>query len=1038
LQRVLILTAMLLILPISGHAEDYWQQRTHYRIDAVFLPDSNEIAGTSELRYWNNSPDTLRQVFFHLYYNADRPGSYRDKLWRREGYYGVANADSSEWGRMEIDSLCIAGTPVDLHKTRFDNTIWEIPLAASLMPHDSLDFRVVYRCQIPKSGWRNGAKGEHYDVAQWYPRIAVYDRDGWHAYQHLDNGEFYADFGDYDVTLRAPRKFHIAHTGLLVNEAELFPGLPQGSRDTILTDILAQKKEDKDTTKSPDSLRAFGGTVQHEAAPAADSAKSEDTSSTRTWVMHAERVIDFAWGTDPKFIWDRTRTDSGVIIDCIYTPQAKKHWQKNGAEFTRFCIELYSRKFGQYPYPRFTLVAGNISGGVEYPMLTFMGQGLSHMPRYSLFSITAHEVAHNWFYGLVASDEIRQPFMDEGFTDFATCVAHEAYFGRWGNSYAHRTHTDSLFSDPDDERTANQRSYVRLRSRIDDEPPLATSADKWTVGMYYHTLIYRKTATVLYALMDVLGEDKFWECMHHYFDSWQFRHPGREDMYLCFNQCAGQNLEWFWEQWFEQNWTLDYELKSVHSVQTDSGCAVEATVQRHGEAVMPATLRFELSNGAHIDRKLSLEPWLAAETEHTYLLSLPLGRDGSVNRVVLDPELYLPDLNRTNNTTGILPVQVRFAPPEAIYPNRRVSLPLDHHRIEHQPRLWYNEIDGVDLGYCADLSWLDLAHKWNAETSIGTESGVIDWQVGHDEIWEGLSRRTHWGLQQRRRDGRWDVEVFAQHALSSSFFDTNEVRLSIRAGDVNHGFRDYLHAQSPWSDGRWTEIELRYRRPMERRYHAHSFTGVVRTSVFESDFDYRQLEAGFASRWRLLHAPVFQTRLYVSMFGGDPPLQRRPSLGTASGATYFEDPYYRAQGTLPARGFTDAHLFLPGGGDLHGYVDRLAYPDNMAALNVLHEAGLPEILVPGGIPIVTRNLSAIDVGIFGDAGFFWNNEQKLIDGKGLGNAGLTLAYDMPYRLIERLLGDRKIRAYFPIWVSDPVPGEDNLEFRWLLTYSRRW
>jgi len=1036
-----LLTVVALAWPLSAAANDYWQQRTHYTIDADFFPDSNRIVGHLHLRYWNQSPDTLREVYFNLHQNAFRPGSELDLLRRSQKDYDMADLDSAAWGWLDVRSLSVGDLAVPVDPANVRKTVWQLSLPAPLVPGDSLDFKIDFRCQIPRAGFRNGARGQHFDVAQWYPRIAVYDRRGHHAYPLLDNGEFFADFGDYDVTLRAPEQYLIAHTGMLQNESELFPGLPAGSADTILIDILKEPKKDRpaeDSTADADAPEIVA--LQDSTAAPADSSSGAkaDTAKSRTWIMRAENVIDFAWAADPKFRWDRTRTKDGVLIDCFYTPASTEHWQRNGADYTRFCIEFFRERFGAYPYPRFALVAGNIGGGVEYPMLSFMGQRTRATPRYSLFSLTAHEVAHNWFYGLLASDEVAEPFLDEGTADFATVLAHEARFGRWDNNHERSSRLDSWFGDPDDERSSEQRNYLRFRSQIEDEPPLATSAEAWPSGGYYSVLIYNKGATVLFALMDVLGEETFWRGMRRYWDQWHFKHPTERDMFECFEQEAGRNLQWFWEAWYHQNWTLDLALDDLKLVQTAQGTIIRARVKRRGRVAMPATMRVTAAGDRHVDFRLPVEPWLALEVDHTFEFPWPDSLPAEVDGAVIDPDLFLPDLNRTNNYSGAMPLDVCFAPPEFVMPGRRRTLPLDKRSVEHQPRLWYNEQDGVEPGWAGWSSWLGIADRWSATASVGTESGAFDWRIAHDESWEGLSRLWQWGASHEMRDGRWNLELHARRDLDPHSRAEHQLQLAWRLAETRDRLSSYLHAQTPWSEGRRSEVELDYRRPFYFRHHTQRLKARLTGSFVESNFSYQQAALELAGEWQLPALPSFFSRAYLSLQGGRPPLEKRPGLASASAFDYFDDPFYRSRGTLPPRGFSEAHLFLPGGGHMPGYLGQFIYPDNMATLSAAHESELPEFALPRGIPLLSRSLRAISIGAFADGGWIWNNNHTLGEADFLADLGITVSYDIPYGLITRLVGSRPIRAYFPLWISDPLPGDDAVEFRWQIAFSRSW
>jgi hypothetical protein len=565
--KKLISSVVLAILLGNLSASGYWQQEVHYKIDAEFRPKEDKIIGQQTLIYSNNSPDTLNTVYFHLYLNAFQPGSPMDHSYQERDFYWLSNLPRSQWGSMEIKELRVNDHPVYSYQTEF--TVMSVQLSEPLLPDKQATFYLEFEDKIPTRGARMGKLGRHYDIGQWYPRIAVYDRFGWHNDHYLGSGEFYGDFGTFEVNFTAPGEYIIAHTGRLLNQEELFPGLPKAAEDTILFDILRKYQEPKDSTQEKEIIatRPAKGGNHDSAEGGADAAEDTADAATRTWKIRAERVHDLFLAADPDFVWDRAQLKN-TTINAFYTRDVMHTW-KDAARETRFCLKFLSQKLGPYPYDQFSTVAGAVRGGMEYPQIVTMSKRIGGQNNHRFFSILAHEVAHNWFYGLLGSNQVRQACMDEGFTSFATVLLMEARYGRHNNFYTWPDWIQRKFYANDDERSRYARDYLKNANRKKEEP-IDTHSDRFVDPGNYTLAVYTKTASVLFMLQYVLGDSLFDLAMKEYYQKWRWKHPYLDDFQQVAEGISNLELDWFFQQWFEKTWRLDYGIAGVKSRRQDN------------------------------------------------------------------------------------------------------------------------------------------------------------------------------------------------------------------------------------------------------------------------------------------------------------------------------------------------------------------------------------------------------------------------------------------------------------------------------------
>jgi aminopeptidase N len=624
--------------------EGYWQQDVHYTIKAILNDNAEIINGEETLVYTNNSPNTLTEAYFHLYQNAVQPGSLTDELYkqnRAKVTYG--QYESQKLGtvihniQINPEETPIKDEPHESQNIAFEiqNTLLKIKLPTPLKPGEQITFQINFTTYFDRGSIRRRMKVydhhgyKHFNGVHWYPRICVYDRKfTWETDQHVEK-EFYGDYGYFDISLTLPNHYIAEATGTLVNKEEVLPAALRKQLD------IANFK-DKPIGSQPSVIVPPDGTY-------------------KTWHYQAVNVHDFAWTADPTYRIGET-TWNGVQCVAIAQENNAKGWQQT-AQFTAKVIATYSRDFGLYNYPK--IVCADAADGMEYPMITLDG---GYYPSHQ--SLIAHEVGHNWFFGMVGSNETYRAALDEGFTQFLT-------------AWCMRKLTKE--SQPELKRAF--AGYMEDAIDGTDEILETHSNDFHSAtghgGGYKH--VYYKTASMLYNLQYYLGDSVFLEAMKNYVEQWKFCHPYIEDFRNSIIQSTQTDLNTFFDQWFQTNKAADYSIKRITPLKQANYYRV--TLQRNGKMVMPVDLDFLISpnttqstinNNGNSNRNVSqsdifyavtipvtqyqkpgrynLKPWIGWDKlRPTYTFDIEMPVDGKVKQVWLDRSGRLADINRVNN-----------------------------------------------------------------------------------------------------------------------------------------------------------------------------------------------------------------------------------------------------------------------------------------------------------------------------------------------------------------------------------------------------
>ncbi len=578
---------------------DYWQQGADYTITAALDTGTTELTGSVEIRYRNNSPDTLRYVWIQADQNLYRTGSKGSALFPADSRWGVRGFQ----GGYTFTDVRVNGSSV---RPRINDTMVRLDLPSPLAPRGGrATIAIRYSFKVPEHGSdRMGRDSLLFELAQWFPRMAVYDDvRGWNTDPYLGQGEFYLEYGDYDYSVTVPAGYIVAGSGVLQNPGE------------VLT--AEQRRRLALASRSSDVVQII---TQAEAA----AAKTATKSGTRTWRFRAQNVHDVAWAGAPDFRWDATSWN-GILAQAYYEfPKAGKAWE-HAAEQTQWTIRQYSQLFFPYPWPQATSVAGPV-GGMEYPMFVMVHYGDADQA--SIFGTINHEHGHEWFPMIVGSNERHYAWMDEGFNTYLNAFAQEA---RYPGQEAYSSYLANW------NKVVTEGTQAPLMTAPDDIESSALGA----IG-------YRKPAVVLLTLRNhVIGRDLFDTAFREYTRAWAFKHPTPGDFFRSIENSAGEDLSWFWRGFLYTDDVLDIGIESVSTRVVDGENFATITLRRNTSIVFPVKLRVAYADGSTQDFSLSVHIWARGNR-----FDAVVQVRGTVTGVRLWPDPSVPDWNASNDTWG--------------------------------------------------------------------------------------------------------------------------------------------------------------------------------------------------------------------------------------------------------------------------------------------------------------------------------------------------------------------------------------------------
>ena len=622
-----LLLGLTLLFPfLKASSQDYFQQEVNYKIQVTLNDINHELNGFESVEYINNSPDTLRYLYFHLWPNAysNNNTALARQVFSMKGKGKLFN-DPELRGYIDSLNFKVEGTQVQWNLLPESPDICKIILMKPLEYGDTICITTPFHVKIPKGVTsRLGHIGESYQISQWYPKPAVYDRSGWHQMPYLDQAEFYSEFGSFDVSITLPANYIVGATGILQDEEE------KKFLDTLASDTSWMKTIYYRDTDYPPSSKQM-----------------------KTIHYTENNIHDFAWFADKRFhvlkgIIKLPDSKREVTTWVMFTDQEAHLWRK-AVSYSNNAIWYFSKWIGDYPYSSFTAVqsALNSGSGMEYPGLTVIG--LAGDP-YLLDQVIAHEISHNWFYSAIGSDERRFPFMDESIASaYESRYLNEKYPGKklWEIGFKNRKlakffHIDKIPV----QRTQELEWLVTARNNLEQPANLAATDYSYD---NYGSIIYNKAAQGFNYLRDYLGDPLFDSIMHDYYRKWKNKHPRPEDLRAVFESETNKNLSWFFNDFLGTNKRLDYKLVRLVNQ--------KLLVKNKGELKAPLVI-----TGIKGDSVCS-ELWEDG-FEGKKWINIPWSDN---SEIIIDPEHKMPELFRLNNnirTTGICrradPFQIRF------------------------------------------------------------------------------------------------------------------------------------------------------------------------------------------------------------------------------------------------------------------------------------------------------------------------------------------------------------------------------------------
>lgn len=1037
----------------------YWQQDVHYKIQAKIEEKTDIIYGQQELTYWNNSPDTLNYVYFHLYQNAFQPGSYYDQLHEANNKDPRYGPYESKGLGTEISKMTVGGEDV---KTELDNTILKVHLPEPLYPNDSVRFNIDFKTYFGSGSVRRRMKKyqsygfTHYNGVHWYPRIDVYDRKfGWTTDQHLGK-EFYGDFGTFDVELTFANNYIVGATGTLQNREEVMP-------DSLRDKLDISNFTDKSGRTTPSTIIEY------------------DTTKHKTWHFYAENVHDFSFTADPAYRIDEVewqpQGEGGRTIKAqALVREPKASGWKTAAGFTMDVTKVFSKDFGMYEYPK--IIVADAKDGMEYPMITL---DASREPYYR--DLLAHEVGHMWYFGMLGTNETYRAAMDEGFTQFLTSWALNEIDGK----HYKRSPPDNWYKRMFRERSTHKNrevyyGYIRQATRNRDARLNTHSHDFGNAlghgGGYGQ--VYYKMGTMFYNLQYVLGDSLFQDAMKHYTNQWKIAHPYFEDFRNSIIRYTDVDLNWFFDQWWATKETIDYGVKSIKK--GDEQGDYDITFVRKGKMEMPIDFRvitkdstihdYHIPNTNFVketDAKV-LPKWYGIDNMNDHYTA-EISIDGKIKNVVIDPTNRLADVNMLNNS--------KKAPIDFSFDHRMWNFPdWKEYNMYWRPDVWYNSYDGIKAGLHFNGHYMFDKHRFSATAwfNTGWPKGSYDWESERDEFaqFEDDNDIVNFNLQYSTtidpflQDAK--ISLQAKHldgldagSIGIDWNPRDRTHLSLEAKTMYRADQSdlqYLIHRDEWQADMWnTVLDFGFKKGYNANNNKGSIELNLRSSTLASDYDYNYLDLTFDNTYNLWRIPI-KTRIY-SRIGTGSNLAPESALymAGANPEKMMGNKYTRSRGIFPSdwSGYGPRlnHFHYGGGLNLRGYAGYYVVEDDGENTNTVYrgnsggsinvEIDLDD-MVNWQPPFISDYLK-FDTYLFGDAGsIIYENDddvQKVADFRidaGLGTA-LTIKKFGPMQRIKPLT----IRLDVPVFLNRPPASETTLpdddinnyfRFRWVIGVQR--
>ena len=599
----------LFFLPLLVFSQAGWQQHAEYFMDIKMDVSDFTFSGEQTILYTNNSPDTINKVYYHLFFNAFRPGSQMDIRSRaiqdpdRRVGSRIFGLEKKDFGELKVGSMVQNGK-----KAEFDEneTVLVVKLNKPLLPGKKTELKMVFTGQVPLQIRRSGKlnkEGVHLTMTQWFPKLAEYDFEGWHPNPYIGR-EFHGVWGNYTVNITIDKNYVVGGTGYLQNAKEIGHGYGEKTK------------------------------------------KSSD--NTLTWKFYAPNVHDFAWAADPDYLHDIITSESGVDLHFLYKNTVNvDDWKKLQGDTLKL-LEFFEKNIGPYPWKQYSVIQGG-DGGMEYAMCTMITGERSYG---SLFGVTAHELAHAWFQHVLANNEAKHPWMDEGFTEYITSLAEE-FVNNKTSPFPHKSSYERYYM---------INNLQKENPAIEIDQPQTVHSDRWNYNFTYGANAYSKGSVFLSQLGYIIGKKNLSKTIKRYYNDFKFKHPTPNDFKRVAEKVSGTELEWYLNDWTRTTNKIDYEIVSYN----DKTRGV--SLRRIENMPMPIELFITFDDGSkelyyiptdlmfnykQFDQSVvvtNLSPWKWANSEYSFFIE---DNNKKVVFIEIDPSKRLADIDQKNNVLNI-------------------------------------------------------------------------------------------------------------------------------------------------------------------------------------------------------------------------------------------------------------------------------------------------------------------------------------------------------------------------------------------------
>ena len=1043
----------------------YWQQDVHYLITAEIIDTLNMINGKQTLIYTNNSPDNLEYVFFHLYANAFEPDSYLDKFRKSNKMLTVYREDEKKKKGLEIQSISSNGQNL---KTEIDNTIMKVFLDKPLESGETISFDIEFQSYFGGNQEEGNVRrrmkvyeeygNKHYNGVHWYPRISVYDRKfGWTTDQHLGK-EFYGNFGCFDVELTFPDNYIVEATGNMLNREEV---LPKELMKKLNIANFANKKFDT----PPSEIIRY------------------NPNKKKTWKFHAENVHDFAFTADPSYRIGVAEWN-GIKCYSLAKEQHASKWQ-NAAEYAAEIIEVFSEDFGMYTYHK--IIVADAKSGMEYPMIT-LDSGKD--PGYR--GLLIHEIGHMWFFGQVGNNETYRAALDEGFTQFLTAWGADAIEGKYmkrDSSYIKDTILDNKnislldriawlknnksflnkYYDTHTNQLTNRDRRVFYRYVMDatenNTPKLNTHSHDFGGSLAHrgsYTHVYGKTATMLYNLQYVLGDELFLAAIQNYFNTWKIAHPYLNDFRNSIINFTKVDLNWFFDQWLDTNKDLDYAIKNVKKLENDT---FAITVIRKGEMEMPIDLtidsKFGMRYNFHIpnnwfikETKATVLPkWIGygnLNKEYTFKAHVPSG----VKNVMIDLSERLTDSYMIDNRLkGNIDFSLDYGVKK--YSNLR------KYEVKARPDLWYNGYDGIKLGMNIDGDYLKTHHIFQGNvwlnTGLAKHSSLTE-NTENDNMSYRLKYSTSLTKYVKNSNVRMNISSLDGLSYMSIGYNIKDntgsksLDLSLNGyereelSDLNYLFNDNLWTPEKKNTNITVHLSHSYTYLQNNKFRGQGEMNIVlKSSSLMSDYDFSQITMSIINKSEIGKIHI-NTRLFAQRGFGVFPYESQLYAAGANPEDMMHNKYTRSIGLisrdLASFGNTTNNFQYGGGLNLRGYAGYFMTAESLNG-NINNYKGNSGIAFNSEVEITELipylNYFGLNSYIFMDIGAINDNQFE----ENLSFSSLYMDAGIGWTLeLSRLWGNKieseplLIRLDLPLFLNTPPPDQNYFQLRYLISINR--